>query len=96
MLCVHPIPMLPLHSTPPPPPFPISRLAPTATPPPNPLPAVLRALFTHAQAAHGDPRVKAIVVTGAGSNFSAGFDINQVGTRSPPTPQTNTRLHSCS
>ncbi|KAI8468942.1 MAG: ClpP/crotonase-like domain-containing protein [Monoraphidium minutum] len=40
-------------------------------------PEVLRAVFTHAQAAHADARVKAIVVTGAGKNFSAGFDINQ-------------------
>ncbi|GBF93062.1 hypothetical protein Rsub_05673 [Raphidocelis subcapitata] len=40
-------------------------------------PDVLRALFSHAAAAHADPSVRAIVVTGAGANFSAGFDINQ-------------------
>jgi enoyl-CoA hydratase/3-hydroxyacyl-CoA dehydrogenase len=38
---------------------------------------VLRALFRAAQDAHADPAVKAIVVTGSGANFSAGFDINQ-------------------
>lgn len=49
-----------------------------ANPPVNALhPDVLRALFQHAQAAHADPAVKAIVVTGSGANFSAGFDINQ-------------------
>jgi len=40
-------------------------------------PQVLQALFTNLQKAHADPRVKAVVVTGTGKNFSAGFDINQ-------------------
>jgi len=54
--------------------------APFAPPPPQKKPAnqtVLRALFAHLQAAHADARVSAIVVTGAGKNFSAGFDIAQ-------------------
>jgi enoyl-CoA hydratase/3-hydroxyacyl-CoA dehydrogenase len=41
------------------------------------LPAVLRGLFESLEKAHADDRVKAVVVTGAGKNFSAGFDINQ-------------------
>ena len=47
-------------------------------PPVNALhPAVLEALFRNLQAAQADPSVRAIVITGAGSNFCAGFDINQ-------------------
>eukprot|EP00879_Flechtneria_rotunda_P001199 GHRR01001346.1.p1 GENE.GHRR01001346.1~~GHRR01001346.1.p1 ORF type:complete len:489 (+),score=186.50 GHRR01001346.1:104-1570(+) len=47
-------------------------------PPVNALhPAVLKGLFDNLREAHEDPRVKAVVVTGAGKNFSAGFDINQ-------------------
>jgi enoyl-CoA hydratase/carnithine racemase len=38
---------------------------------------VLRGLFEGLARAHADSRVKAVVVTGAGKNFSAGFDINQ-------------------
>jgi enoyl-CoA hydratase/carnithine racemase len=38
---------------------------------------VLRGLFDSLAKAHADARVKAVVVTGAGTNFSAGFDINQ-------------------
>jgi enoyl-CoA hydratase/3-hydroxyacyl-CoA dehydrogenase len=40
-------------------------------------PAVLRGLFDSLARAHADPKVKAVVVTGSGKNFSAGFDINQ-------------------
>lgn len=39
--------------------------------------AVLKGLFDSLQSAHADSRVKAVVVTGSGKNFSAGFDINQ-------------------
>jgi enoyl-CoA hydratase/carnithine racemase len=39
--------------------------------------AVLRSLFENLKQAHGDPRVKAIVVAGANNNFSPGFDIQQ-------------------
>ena len=47
-------------------------------PPVNALhPAVLEALFRSLQAAQADPAVRAIVITGAGTNFCAGFDINQ-------------------
>jgi enoyl-CoA hydratase/carnithine racemase len=42
--------------------------------PPTP---VLRGLFDSLAKAHGDDRVAGVVVTGAGKNFSAGFDINQ-------------------
>lgn len=38
---------------------------------------MLRGLFEGLTRAHADARVKAVVVTGAGKNFSAGFDINQ-------------------
>jgi enoyl-CoA hydratase/3-hydroxyacyl-CoA dehydrogenase len=48
-----------------------------ADPPPRTKTSVLRALFTHLQSAHADPRVSAVVVTGSGKNFSAGFDIAQ-------------------
>lgn len=41
------------------------------------IPAVLRGLFESLAKAHADERVKAVVVTGSGKNFSAGFDINQ-------------------
>lgn len=34
-------------------------------------------MFHGLKQAHEDPRVKAVVVTGSGKNFSAGFDINQ-------------------
>eukprot|EP00775_Hariotina_reticulata_P003942 gene3942-4196_t len=52
-------------------------------PPVNALhPAVLRGLFESLKKAHEDPRVKAVVVTGAGKNFSAGFDINQFQNKS--------------
>jgi enoyl-CoA hydratase/carnithine racemase len=43
---------------------------------------VLRALFSNLQRAHADPQVKAVVVTGSGKNFSAGFDINQFQNKS--------------
>lgn len=47
-------------------------------PPVNALhPAVLKGLFDSLRRAHADPNVKAVVVTGSGKNFSAGFDINQ-------------------
>jgi enoyl-CoA hydratase/3-hydroxyacyl-CoA dehydrogenase len=38
---------------------------------------VLRSLFQQLDQAHADSTVQAIVVTGSGKNFSAGFDINQ-------------------
>lgn len=38
---------------------------------------MLRGLFEGLSKAHADPAVKAVVVTGSGANFSAGFDINQ-------------------
>lgn len=38
---------------------------------------MLRNLFSNLQQAHQDSNVKAVVVTGANGNFSAGFDINQ-------------------
>lgn len=38
---------------------------------------MLKTLFANLQRAHADQNVQAVVVTGAGSNFSAGFDINQ-------------------
>lgn len=37
----------------------------------------MKGLFDNLRLAHSDPRVKAVVVTGQGKNFSAGFDINQ-------------------
>lgn len=43
----------------------------------HPILAVLRGLFEGLGKAHADGQVKAVVVTGAGKNFSAGFDINQ-------------------
>jgi enoyl-CoA hydratase/3-hydroxyacyl-CoA dehydrogenase len=43
---------------------------------------VLRALFGALRRAHADPQVKAIVVTGSGSNFSAGFDTSQFQNKS--------------
>lgn len=39
--------------------------------------AVLRDLGACMQSAHSNPSVKAIVITGAGDSFCAGFDINQ-------------------
>lgn len=49
-----------------------------SNPPVNALhPKVLQSLFANLSKAHADDRVKAIVVTGANNNFSAGFDINQ-------------------
>eukprot|EP00877_Chromochloris_zofingiensis_P010337 jgi/Chrzof1/5557/Cz16g07140.t1 len=49
-----------------------------SNPPVNALhPDVLRNLFSNLQQAHQDSNVKAVVVTGANGNFSAGFDINQ-------------------
>ena len=49
-----------------------------SNPPVNALhPSVLEALFRNLQSAQADPAVRAIVITGAGSNFCAGFDINQ-------------------
>ena len=44
--------------------------------------AVLSALFNHAREAHNRSDVKAIVVTGQGGRFSAGFDIQQFLTQS--------------
>jgi enoyl-CoA hydratase/3-hydroxyacyl-CoA dehydrogenase len=53
-------------------------VAAAAPPPPQPKTTpVLRALFNQLQAAHANPAVSAIVVTGSGKNFSAGFDIAQ-------------------
>eukprot|EP00803_Ostreobium_quekettii_P008705 evm.model.scf_1879.1 EVM.evm.TU.scf_1879.1 scf_1879:98-7109(+) len=50
-------------------------------PPMNALhPDVLRAMFAHLRAAHADPSVKAIVITGANGKFSAGFDVAQFRT----------------
>ena len=39
--------------------------------------AVLQQLFDHLQNAQRNPKVAAIVITGAGSKFSGGFDIEQ-------------------
>lgn len=44
--------------------------------------AVLSSLFNHAREAHNRSDVKAIVVTGQGGRFSAGFDIQQFLTQS--------------
>ena len=44
--------------------------------------AVLNALFDRLREAHSSPDVKAIVVTGANSKFSAGFDINEFAKQS--------------
>ena len=44
--------------------------------------AVLSSLFNHARDAHNRSDVKAIVVTGQGGKFSAGFDIQQFLTQS--------------
>lgn len=38
---------------------------------------MLRSLFAALQRAHADPSVKAVVLTGQGGNFCAGFDISQ-------------------
>ena len=46
------------------------------------MPAVLSSLFNHAREAHNRSDVKAIVVTGKGGRFSAGFDIQQFLTQS--------------
>mmetsp|Transcript_37001 Transcript_37001/g.104454 ORF Transcript_37001/g.104454 Transcript_37001/m.104454 type:complete len:726 (-) Transcript_37001:225-2402(-) len=47
-------------------------------PPVNALhPNVLKGLGACMESAHANPAVKAIVITGAGDNFCAGFDINQ-------------------
>lgn len=47
-------------------------------PPLNALhPDLLRSLFRHLSEAHGDARVKAVVVVGSNNNFSPGFDIQQ-------------------
>uniref|UniRef100_A0A7R9VSF7 3-hydroxyacyl-CoA dehydrogenase n=1 Tax=Chlamydomonas euryale TaxID=1486919 RepID=A0A7R9VSF7_9CHLO len=47
-------------------------------PPLNALhPDLLRSLFRHLSEAHGDGRVKAVVVIGSNNNFSPGFDIQQ-------------------
>jgi len=43
---------------------------------------VLSSLFNHAREAHNRSDVKAIVVTGQGGRFSAGFDIQQFLTQS--------------
>lgn len=59
-----------------------ARQTPPSPPEQNTKPTVLRALFSQLQAAHGDPRVSAIVVTGSGKNFSAGFDIAQFAGKS--------------
>ncbi|KAL3160104.1 hypothetical protein ABBQ32_010882 [Trebouxia sp. C0010 RCD-2024] len=54
-----------------------------ANPPVNALhPKVLSSLFNHAREAHNRSDVKAIVVTGQGGKFSAGFDIQQFLTQS--------------
>jgi enoyl-CoA hydratase/carnithine racemase len=39
--------------------------------------AVLQTLFHSLQSAHSDPKVVAIVITGANGKFSGGFDISQ-------------------
>lgn len=53
-------------------------------PPVNALhPSVLQSLFNHLREAQANPRVKAIVVTGANGKFCAGFDINQFVSASP-------------
>lgn len=41
---------------------------------------MLAALFDALERLHADPKVKAIVVTGSGQNFSAGFDITLFAT----------------
>ena len=41
---------------------------------------MLTALFQNLREAQASPRVRAIVLTGAGNNFSAGFDINLFAT----------------
>ncbi|KXZ50410.1 hypothetical protein GPECTOR_16g584 [Gonium pectorale] len=47
-------------------------------PPLNALhPLLLRSLFEQLRRAHADPAARAIVLTGAGGNFCAGFDITQ-------------------
>lgn len=43
-------------------------------------PDVLTALFQNLREAQASPRIRAIVLTGAGNNFSAGFDINLFAT----------------
>ena len=55
-----------------------------SNPPVNALhPALLKSLAEQMTALHADPQVRAIVVTGDGKNFCAGFDIAQFASQSP-------------